>query len=274
MPTAPRSAPPRSTGCRLRSATPGGITEYEISSVPAVAGLPKRVAAPALSAAITGLAAATNYTFTVKPVSGAVLGAPASVLVKGTTVTLKPAVGSIVYGTRATLNGQVNVVGGGVATNGTARIFGRPKNATTFTQLGTVPVNTAGKFVFTHVPNPSYQYVAHYLGGVNLLGNGSGVAQVLVAPQVSIVAPATARRGVYFTISGATNPARRAVPATLQIYSGGAWRTVVSGKTFTNGGYQFSYRVATAGRWPFRVIIGGDAVYLNGVSATKVVAVS
>jgi len=250
---------------------PTPVTGYQISSTPAVAGLPKVVPATDRSFKVTGLAANTNYTFTITPKSDSGDGTPANLVVKATSVVITPSAFTVVYGRTVTLNGQVNIVGGGVANGGSAKVWGRAKGATTWVVLGTVGVGTTGKFAFTHTPNPSYQYAVHYINGVNLQGFGTGAVNIGVAPQVGISAPSTVRRGTTVTFTGGTNPARRYAPVALQVYSNGAWRTLVSGKTFYAGSYSLKYQINAAVRLSFRVVVTGDASYVNGTSATKVV---
>ena len=60
---------------------------------------------------------------------------------------------------------------------------------------------------------------------------GEGVERVFPVMSPMIDSIKVVRRGTVVRFAGSTNPARRYTTLWVQAYSGGAWRTVASGRT-------------------------------------------
>jgi bacillolysin len=258
--------PPEVTG-------PSAPTSYRIAAVNStVGGLPVLIT-PAGKFRVTASGLVGGTIFSVTPYLGSTPGVATTEAVKASTVTLASSAATMTYGRSVTLTGNVRVLGGGSAA-GTATLFSRRKGATAWATGGTAPISAAGRFTFTVSPRADYEYVAHASGGPNVLGSGSWIRPVSVAPQVGIH-PSAARvaRNHSVRFTGGTTPARRSVAVYLHVLQGGKWQFVSSARTAASGTYAIAVPMRTPGRFTYRVVVAGDASYATGTSTGAAITI-
>lgn len=249
-----------------------GVTGYQITATPALAGFPKTVPANTTDLWIYGLAQNTHYRFGVTPTSASGSGPTYSVGALATWIKLNGVASPVRYPTQVNVNGTVYAVGGTLATSGYVQIHGRATGTTTWSYLGTVGVASNGTFSFWHRPPQNYQYTVVHYGGRNFLGSTSSTVGTSVIPQVSI-APSTwtPYRGTYVTFSGTTLPVRRYATISLQYQYKGRWYTLTTGKTYYAGSYKIAGKLGTPGSYPFRVVVHADGSFAEAISVSKTV---
>ncbi|HEV7755846.1 MAG TPA: M4 family metallopeptidase [Mycobacteriales bacterium] len=255
----------------------GGLTRYEVSSTPALAGQPLAVAATGTSVAVSGLDPATAYTFHVTAVAagGTAAGAPPAVTLTPSAVTVARSVTFVAYPAALTLSGTVTRPDTrAVVPSAAVTLQGRVAGTTAWTTIGTGRTTSAGRYAFSHRPRERHEYRV-LGGGAGIGASASAVTGVTVAPSVAASFRSTAvRRGNGTVLRVATAPVRAYAVVELQRRSGHRWVTVSRSRTTSTGKVAFAVRPGARGTFVYRALVASGPAHRVAASAARALRVS
>jgi hypothetical protein len=229
------------------------------------------------SAAVSGLAAGTAYTFRVwiRDRSGKYSTAPSAVL-RGTALTIATITTALTYGGGVTVTGRLTRpdTGAGIA-GATVQLYGRRVGASTFTLLGTVTSGSTGALSLRHVPAWSVDYEWIYRGSPVFIGVYSSLKRVGVRTAVAATLSKTSfLLGGSVTLSGSVAPSHAGKTVYLQRLVSGSWTSVASRTLSSTSTYSFTIKPTARGIYYYRVYKPADTDHLAGYSGSRRFTVS
>jgi hypothetical protein len=225
-----------------------------------------------------GLHPSNSYAFSVFTVdSECLVSAPASVVVRGTTITLRSSDRSVTYGEGFTLSGKLSVPGGPNVPQ-MVDIWGRElADRDSVVYVDYAITDTFGNFSVPVTPGLSYEYIAVFYGSGDetAMGSQSSIVPVPVGKDVTVKASrSTIRKGSSATISASVWPDSSGKKLTLQRLVNGTWKTVTTGKTSRTKATTFTVNPTSRGANVYRVVAAKGSGLAEGVSRRLTITVT
>ncbi|WP_328993080.1 S8 family serine peptidase [Kribbella sp. NBC_01245] len=224
------------------------------------------------SAAVSGLAAGTTYTFRawVKDRSG-LLSAPVDTRLIGTRLTAAVSPTSVTYGGSTRIGGKAVRADNGAALAGVPlTLYRKQKGATAWQAVTTQTTTSAGAVSYLHKPVWGQDYQWGHNGSADLLGSRSASAAVGVRPVVTAnVSKTTFALGGSVLIYGSVTPAHPGQAVYLQRYVGGKWTHATAVKLTGSSTYMFTIKPTARGTYAYRVAKPGDVDHLTTTSPMR-----
>ena len=247
------------------------VLSYAVAAAPS--GVVVTVPAAAGFVTVGRLANGTAATFTVFAVNAAGAG-PASVPRTATprvparlSVVTEPAT-PVPYRTASVVGASLETVAGLAVSGERIELVARVRPSTSWRVVASGTTGDDGRVTLRAVlPATSALRLRHRAGVAD--APEVGVRSVTVAARVNALPSASRiRLGQSVTVRGAVAPAHPVGTAVrLQRYSGGAWRTVASGRLTTTTSYRVTWRPPAAGSPLVRVVLPAHSDHATGVSA-------
>jgi serine protease len=247
----------------------GGKAPTLITGTPVYAGT-------GTSVKVTGLAAATTYTFAgwVKDRSGKVSPVSAKA-VNGVKSGISTTATAINYGGTITLKGSVLRIDNKAFAGLPVQLYGRAKNVAALKLIANLTTSSTGTVSYAVKPGTSSVYTMVFVGNADLMGTRTADLDVAVAPTVSsVLAPTAIRLGKSTKLSGYVAPAHSGKLVHLQAYSAKTWKTIASVKLSASGAYAFGIKPAARGSFAYRVLFTADADHAQALGPQRIVKVS
>lgn len=245
------------------------ITSYVVQAAPTGASL--TLPADARSAVVAELANGAAVSLAVSAVNEAGSGAPSNPVAttprKSARLVVTASPRSVAYGTASTLGAQVVSTSGGAVPNARLELRGRSAGTSTWHTLATAVTNGSGRATLRtalHVNTVlSLHHATDNVVAADASAGTAGVAYRVTGPTRAAAVHVAHR----VTVGGHVMPARRAgTKVTLQRWSSGRWRTLVTGRIGTGSRYRLAWTPTQPGSYPLRTITPHDAVRSAGSS--------
>lgn len=180
--------------------------------------------------------------------------------------------GTVVFGQRVVLRGQLTVSDVAASTSMTVIVSARTADGGGPVVLGTVTPARDGRFSLFHTPSYSTTYVAEAVTGAATDAAAVASAEVTVGVRSRVVF--TVPRVMWIAepavFRGTVRPRRPAGTAvTIQRRLGGAWRTVATALTGESSDFSVRWTPRGRGRPVFRALVAADALSMAGRSRKR-----
>nr|WP_275402665.1 S8 family serine peptidase [Streptomyces sp. SID13031] len=228
------------------------------------------------SVKVTGLAAATTYTFAgwVKDKGGKVSPISAEA-VSGVKSGIATTATAINYGGTITLKGSVLRIDNKAFADLPVQLYGRAKNVSALKLIATLKTSSTGAVSYALKPSTSSVYTMVFVGNADLMGTRTADLNVAVAPTISsVLSPTAIKLGKTTRLSGYVAPAHSGKLVYLQFYSAKTWKNIASVKLSATGAYAFGIKPAARGSFAYRVLFTADADHAQALSPQRIVKVS
>lgn len=225
-----------------------------------------------------GLHPGNSYAFSVFTVdSECLVSLPASIVVRGTTITLATSARSVVYGEGFTLSGKLTIPGNPSSSHAIDIWAREVDDRESWVYVDYAVTDSAGRFTAPVTPGLSYEYVAVYYGSGDSTGMGSQSLMIPVSVKKDVTVSAnrsTIRKGTGVTISASVWPESSGKKLTLQRLVDGAWRTVTTGTTSRTRASTFTVTPKSRGKHVYRVLAAKGGGLAEGVSRRLTITVT
>lgn len=225
-----------------------------------------------------GLHPGNSYAFSVFTVdSECLVSAPASVVVRGTSITLRASDPSLVYGEGVTLSGKLTIPSDPYTAHAIDIWAREADDWESWVYVDYALAASDGSFTVPVTPGLSYDYMAVYYGSgdASAMGSQSAMVPVPVKKDVTISAKKkTIRSGDRATISTTVWPDANGKKVTLQRRVDGAWKTVTTGKTSTTKATTFTVTPKGKGKHVYRVVAAKGGGLAAGTSKWLTITVT
>jgi murein DD-endopeptidase MepM/ murein hydrolase activator NlpD len=184
-------------------------------------------------------------------------------------VTLKAEPATVVYGATVTL--RATAVRDGTTTalpRRSVRFQQRPVGTSSWTSLGKVQTDSAGRARMTHVPKVNTEYRAVVVADAETLSSTSSRQTVQVRPKLTLVSShARINLGRAATLTGKVTPAHARSEVVLQARrSDGTWAVVSTHKLDTDSRFSITFRPTKGGTKTVRVKLPKHGDHASGWS--------
>jgi len=235
-------------------------------------GIPTTLDSAARSTSVSGLSVADNQTATViaRDATGNV-GAPTSVTVHATAISLARSAATITYGGTETLTATVRQADNSAGLSGvTVQFLGRRKGIGGYGVVGTRTTSGSGVAVLAVKPVRNMEYIARYAGGALRFGRQTGAAAVLVRTLVKTTLSVTSLHlGKSVVIKGSVAPKHAGQKVLLQRLVAGKWKTIATVKLTSLSTYRFTWKPLKKGTFSLRVSKPADADHVTSFGPVR-----
>lgn len=220
-------------------------------------------------AVIYGLVPSRTYSVSVfsRDAAGS-FGPAASLTLRGTDLAVAVNRGTVLPGSSATWTARLRDAQSGAALAGQEVAFMvRKAGSRVWSVADIVTTNSGGSATLTLVPIVAVQVQAYYYGGDQRLGSTAGPTLTVIGRRATAAAvDSTLNRGNTLVIKGRVAPATTTA-VTLQRYYGGAWRSLSTRSSRSDGVYSLSRVVSTTGKQKYRVWVASKGPFAAGSSS-------
>ena len=256
---------------------PDPVSAYTVEATPSAGPtVTKTVSAAGLSfpVKITGLSRATRYTFAVTAENSYGEGPLSSVVLRGTSATMKLSPSTVVAGKKMTVKGKVTDADNGKPVAGQKMVlFAKTKGTSEYVNLGGKATSAAnGKYSFSYKPKATAKYFVQSHGTGRMKGK-SGTKSVAVKASATMkTSRDTVKAGRSVTFSGKVRPSGTS-SVELQRKQGSGWVTKKTTSPNSDGAYSMKWTSSSTKDYKWRVRVVGPTCKA-GVSPVRVLTVT
>ncbi len=248
----------------------GGSALFDYLVTP-VSGIPFHTAGPAPSIVISGLSQGRNIAFSIQARNGAVgpgsLGIPTTVVVLGSTATMKAYPAGVVYGRWSRLVGLLRSTTAARLAHQIVRVQLRTVSNGRWQSLASFRADSLGVYRIRIRPSQNTEYRVVYYGAGRVLGSTSRTIRVGVAWRIKLQAsPRSVQVGKVVNFIGRVKPLKRHKTVLLQKLEGRKWVTKQSARTSIRGVFRLRNTPKKAGTFLYRIYLGRSAGHLAAAS--------
>jgi len=184
-------------------------------------------------------------------------------------ITTKPTLAT--YGKAITVSGTLTSAGQPLAGRTVLLYYRKLGSTGAYTHFPTTATsNASGVVTFTTFKPTTPVQISLAFAGTNIYGNSSSAVQKIDEQlALTISAPGTGTKGKKVKFTGAASPNKHGVTVYLQRQSGSSWTTVGSKKLTSASKYSIALKLASKGKFTYRVLVKAVGGFSQSVSSTK-----